>query len=167
MNVLHIYTFDTIWGRIHTGATERGLAIVTLPGESARQFERKIERCFAGCNIESAARVNRQAEQQLRAYFQGKLTAFDLELDITGTPFQKKVLRQVKRIPFGQVRTYGQIARAIGQPTASRAVGRANSLNRLPLVIPCHRVVAADSLGGYAGGLRLKERLLQLEGTLH
>jgi methylated-DNA-[protein]-cysteine S-methyltransferase len=87
-------------------------------------------------------------------------------LDIRATPFQKKVLRRVARIPFGKTATYGRVAASVGAPNASRAVGQANASNNLPLVIPCHRVVAANGLGGYGGGLTLKKRLLNLEGAL-
>jgi methylated-DNA-[protein]-cysteine S-methyltransferase len=103
---------------------------------------------------------------QLTEYFAGERRAFDLPLAPRGTPFQQKVWRALCDIPFGTVRTYGDVARAIGQPLARRAVGQANGRNPLPIVIPCHRVVAGDgTIGGYSGGLHVKHRLLALEGV--
>ena len=101
---------------------------------------------------------------QLDAYFCGNLTTFDLPLDPVGTEFQLKVWRALCRIPYGETRAYGQIAKAIGQPGAARAVGLANNHNPLPIVVPCHRVIGADgSLTGYGGGLPRKRKLLDLE----
>ena len=101
---------------------------------------------------------------QLDGYFCGNLTRFDHPLDPVGTEFQLKVWRALCRIPYGETRAYGQIARAIGQPGAARAVGLANNHNPLPIVVPCHRVIGADgSLTGYGGGLPRKRKLLDLE----
>jgi methylated-DNA-[protein]-cysteine S-methyltransferase len=104
--------------------------------------------------------------RQLRAYFAGELREFDLEVDQRGTEFQRRVWREVAAIPFGETRSYGQVAAAIGRPTASRAVGAANGRNDVPIVVPCHRVIAGDGgLHGYAGGLELKASLLAFERT--
>ncbi len=105
------------------------------------------------------------AARQLRAYFAGDLREFTIALDPVGTEFQKRVWRQLESIPFGDTRSYSQIAEAIGAPRAVRAVGAANGANPLPIVVPCHRVVGASGkLVGYGGGLSLKKRLLELEG---
>ena len=105
--------------------------------------------------------------RQLRAYFAGKLRRFDLPLDLQGTEFQLRVWRELEAIPFGETRSYSQIATAIGAPRAVRAVGAANGANPIPIVVPCHRVIgAAGNLVGYGGGLPLKKRLLELEGAL-
>lgn len=107
----------------------------------------------------------RDAIRQLREYFDGRLRRFDLPLDPQGTEFQKRVWRELLTIPFGEVRSYSQIAGAIGAPKAVRAVGAANGANPLPIVVPCHRVIGANGkLVGYGGGLPLKQRLLALEG---
>jgi methylated-DNA-[protein]-cysteine S-methyltransferase len=104
--------------------------------------------------------------RQLRAYARGRLTAFSLPIDPQGTPFQRVVWAALLAIPYGQTRTYGDVAAAIGRPGAARAVGMACRTNPIGLVIPCHRVVGANgSLTGYAGGLDLKKRLLQHENT--
>jgi O-6-methylguanine DNA methyltransferase len=108
-----------------------------------------------------------EAVRQLRAYFAGQLRRFDLPLDMRGTDFQLRVWRELERIPFGETRSYLQIAEAIGAPRAVRAVGAANGANPIPIVVPCHRVIGASGkLVGYGGGLPLKKRLLQLEGAL-
>lgn len=90
---------------------------------------------------------------------------FHLKLDLSGTPFQKKVLRKIAAIPYGRTKTYGSIAAAVGHPHASRAVGSVNARNPLPIVIPCHRVVGASGPGGYRYGLKIKKNLLKLEGV--
>ena len=106
------------------------------------------------------------AEQQLGEYFAGARKSFDPPLDFAGTPFQKKVWSELLNIPFGQTRTYGQIANSIGKPRASRAVGAANGKNPISIVAPCHRVIGKDgSLTGFAGGLEAKECLLEIEAA--
>lgn len=106
----------------------------------------------------------RQAVEQLRAYFAGELRDFDLALDIQGTPFQKRVWAELRNIPYGETRSYSDVANAIGAPKAVRATGAANGRNPIPIVVPCHRVIGADgSLTGYGGGLPLKRFLLDLE----
>jgi len=105
-----------------------------------------------------------EAIRQLHEYFAGKRAAFDLPLAPAGTAFQRKVWRQLQEIPYGETISYGELARRIGNPKASRAVGSANGANPLPIVIPCHRVIAGDgTLGGFGGGLPAKQTLLALE----
>jgi methylated-DNA-[protein]-cysteine S-methyltransferase len=102
--------------------------------------------------------------RQLRAYFAGELEDFDLPLAPEGTPFQLGVWRRLSEIPYGQTISYGELARRIGNPKASRAVGLANGSNPIPIVIPCHRVIGSNGkLTGYGGGLPIKEKLLALE----
>lgn len=108
-----------------------------------------------------------EAARQLRAYFAGQLREFQLPLDIEGADFQKRVWGQVAAIPYGETRSYLQIAAAIGSPRAVRAVGAANGANPVPIVVPCHRVIGAKGrLVGYGGGLAVKKRLLELEGAI-
>jgi O-6-methylguanine DNA methyltransferase len=108
--------------------------------------------------------VNAAVLQQLHDYLRGESTAFDVPLDLRGTEFQRAVWDALRTIPYGEVRAYGEIAKAIDRPRASRAVGQALASNPVPIVIPCHRVVAATGgLTGFGGGLPLKERLLHLE----
>jgi methylated-DNA-[protein]-cysteine S-methyltransferase len=105
--------------------------------------------------------------EQLDAYFNGMLTEFDVPLDARGSDFQKVVWRELRRIPFAATRTYGDIAKSIGQPRAPRAVGLANNQNPIAIIVPCHRVIGADgSLTGYGGGLPKKKWLLEHEGRV-
>ena len=105
-----------------------------------------------------------EAGRQLRAYFQGSLREFDLPLEITGTEFRTRVWRELLNIPYGETRSYRDIASALGSITAVRAVGAANGANPLAIVVPCHRVIGSSGkLVGYGGGLALKHRLLELE----
>lgn len=105
-----------------------------------------------------------EAREQLKAYFAGELEEFTVALRLTGTPFQRTVWDQLRRIPYGEMRTYGQLAGILGAPAASRAVGLANGRNPIGIIIPCHRVIGANGgLTGYGGGLERKRRLLDFE----
>lgn len=109
----------------------------------------------------------KKAVKQLDEYFAGKRKKFDLPLSMKGTEFQQKVWEALRAIPYGETRSYGDIAKAIGKPKAARAVGMANNRNPVSIIVPCHRVIGANgSLVGYGGGLKAKEFLLKLEGTL-
>ena len=128
-------------------------------GLAAIHFGRQVPRDGV-----SDARANGAAIRQIEEYFQGRRTEFDFPLDFEGTEFQLSVWRQLLQIPYGQTRTYGEIAKRLGKPRAARAVGMANHDNRIPIVVPCHRVVGHDgSLTGYAGGLHIKQQLLNIE----
>jgi methylated-DNA-[protein]-cysteine S-methyltransferase len=105
-----------------------------------------------------------EAEEQLEAYFSGDLLDFTVPLRLKGTPFQRTVWDQLRKIPYGETRTYGELAGALGTPNASRAVGLANGRNPIGIIVPCHRVIGASgSLTGYGGGLERKQRLLDFE----
>lgn len=143
-------------GKLLLVARERGLAQIW--------FERTTHKAAVGddCHEDSAAL--RDAVGQLRAYFAGELENFDLPLAPEGTPFQQKVWNELLKIPYGETISYGDLARRIGNPNASRAVGLANGTNPIPIVIPCHRVIGSNGkLTGYGGGLPIKEKLLALE----
>ncbi len=106
-----------------------------------------------------------EAVAQVEAYFDGSLKEFDLPLRSAGTPFQQAVWRELEGIPYGTVTSYGEIARRVGKPTASRAIGAANGRNPIAIIVPCHRVIGADgTLTGYGGGMWRKEWLLAHEG---
>ncbi|MFD5567793.1 methylated-DNA--[protein]-cysteine S-methyltransferase [Streptomyces cadmiisoli] len=105
-----------------------------------------------------------EAEEQLEAYFAGELKEFTLELRLHGTPFQRSVWERLRGIPYGETRTYGELADTLGNPQASRAVGLANGRNPVGIIVPCHRVIGASGgLTGYGGGLERKQRLLDFE----
>ena len=147
-------------GRLTLAATERGLAAVLWETDGPRRVP-------LGTMTERPDHlVLRDAASQIGAYFAGTRRAFDLPLDLHGTEFQRRVWAELLLIPFGETRSYGQLARALGDPNLMRAVGAANGRNPLSIVAPCHRVVgAAGQLTGFAGGLEAKRFLLALEGV--
>ena len=117
-----------------------------------------------GPDWERSGELFADVREQLADYFAGGRTAFDLPLAMTGSPFQRRVWRALQEIPYGETTSYGELARRIGIPSASRAVGVANGHNPVAVIVPCHRVIGADgSLTGYGGGLERKRLLLELE----
>jgi methylated-DNA-[protein]-cysteine S-methyltransferase len=139
-------------------ASDRGLAAILWEKEDPKRVR------LSPLQADANHPVLRETERQLRGYFAGKLEKFFLPLDFAGTEFQKKVWQALLTIPFGETRSYGQIARQIGRPQAVRAVGAANGKNPISIVIPCHRVIGTNGkLTGFAGGLETKAFLLGLE----
>jgi methylated-DNA-[protein]-cysteine S-methyltransferase len=102
---------------------------------------------------------------QLEEYFAQERTEFDIPMELDGTTFQKDVWAELSKIPYGRTISYGELARRVGRPKGARAVGQANGRNPVPIIVPCHRVVASNGIGGYGGGLPLKRSLLALEGV--
>ena len=142
-------TIETLIGALTLTASADAITAVRFGAQDARDVSALLD----------------AAESQLREYF---ARTFDLPLDPRGTAFELRVWAALRTIPYGETRSYGAIAAAIGSPQAARAVGMANHRNPLPILIPCHRVIGADgSLTGYAGGLETKRRLLALEGITH
>ncbi len=165
MEIVHIAEVETTIGLCCLATTERGLAYLQLPRESGRGLRGWLRVRAPESKTLEAFAPNRIAIRQLLEYLEGKRTKFDLPLDLRGTPFQLSVWSALLEIPYGETRSYLQIANAIGRPRAARAVGAANGANPVGIVVPCHRVIAADgSLHGYGGGLDLKARLLAMEG---
>jgi methylated-DNA-[protein]-cysteine S-methyltransferase len=149
----------TDWANLRLVASPTGLRAIEFAraGQAVRPV--KGQRNYSNTILLEAVR-------QLRAYFAGELREFQLALDLKGTDFQTRVWRQLTTIPYGETRSYAQIAEAIGTPRAVRAVGAANGANPAAIVVPCHRVIGASGkLVGYGGGLPLKQRLLELEGA--
>jgi methylated-DNA-[protein]-cysteine S-methyltransferase len=108
-----------------------------------------------------------KSAREVQLYLEGKLKEFQAKLDLSsGTSFQISVWKELLKIPYGNVRTYGEIAEKIGKPRAARAVGGAVGANPIPVIVPCHRVVGANGLGGYSCGIEIKKKLLQIEGVL-
>lgn len=162
---LFVHNFETKWGEFRTAATESKLLLISMPGESISCFDDKIAVKFGRLIVEHGGKLNKQAETEIKAYLAGNIKKFTIAFEIDAPPFQKKVLKFVSKIPYGKTFSYGEIALKLGNPRASRAVGTANARNNLPLIIPCHRVVAANGLGGYGGSLSLKIKLLRHEGV--
>jgi len=135
---------------------------VRLIDLSARTFPDLAERL--GVRILPDDIPNEGAIEQLHEYLRGERRGFDLSLDLRGTPFQLDVWKATRAVPYGETRSYGEIASSIGRPRAARAVGQALGANPIPIVIPCHRIIGSSgNLRGFGGGLPLKERLLALE----
>lgn len=121
----------------------------------------------SGTGTTTTAEPTDRARGEIAEYFAGTRRTFDVPLVLRGSAFQRDVWQELLNIPFGETRSYADIAKGLGKPGAYRAVGRANATNRIPLVVPCHRVIGADGgLTGYGGGLGIKERLLRFEGAL-
>jgi methylated-DNA-[protein]-cysteine S-methyltransferase len=154
--------FDSPIGPLLIAGDQEGVRQIHFPkhGGSKPGTAVKPERGW----IESNSGAVAQAVAQLREYFAGRRVEFDLPLAPQGTQFRLAVWRELQRIPYGQTISYGELARRTGNPKASRAVGSANGANQIPIVIPCHRVIASGGkLGGFGGGLPVKEALLALE----
>lgn len=146
-------------GELKLVASDKGLAAILWENDVP-------DRVRLGAMAEDAAHpVLVEAAKQIGEYFAGTRTAFDVPLDFRGTEFQKSVWAALLTIPFGETRSYGEIARAVGRPTAFRAVGAANGKNPISIIAPCHRVIGTNgTLTGFAGGLEAKALLLVLEG---
>jgi methylated-DNA-[protein]-cysteine S-methyltransferase len=148
--------------RVFVASTGRGVCMVDFL-TSEKAFLRRLKRRFLG-EIVRNDRKNRKSLSQLDAYLKGKRKCFDFPLDIHGTSFEKKVWSELAKIPYGQTRSYKEIAQSISHPKAYRAVGNANGSNPLPLIFPCHRVIQSHgALGGYGYGLKVKKQLLDFE----
>ena len=156
------YVYKTIsspLGWLKLVASEKGLAAILWENDDPRRIPLELT------HEDDKHPVLLQAERQLSEYFAGKRKSFSLALDFKGTDFQRKVWRALLEIPFGETRSYGQLAKQLGNPKAGRAVGAANGRNPIAIIAPCHRVIGASGrLTGFAGGLEAKARLLSLEG---
>jgi AraC family transcriptional regulator of adaptative response/methylated-DNA-[protein]-cysteine methyltransferase len=151
-------------GQLLVAATARGVCAVSL-GDTDEQLERRLRAEFPRAVVERDDGSLADLAGRVLAHIRGDGSAHDLPLDVRGTAFQQQVWRALLAIPYGETRSYAEVAAAIGQPTATRAVARACATNPVAVVIPCHRVVRSNGgLGGYAGGVERKERLLEIEG---
>lgn len=150
---LNHYVYAMPMGRLTIAASERGVTNVKF-GDVKMDCPRK------------PSALTNEAATQLQEYFAGKRRAFDVPLDPHGTDFQRAVWQTLSLIPYGETRTYADIAQQVGSPKGFRAVGMANNKNPVPIIVPCHRVIGADGkLVGYAGGVKIKRYLLELEGV--
>jgi methylated-DNA-[protein]-cysteine S-methyltransferase len=164
VEVIHTADVESPIGPLRFAASEKGLAYIQLPHQNGRGFDGWRARHAPGAVVQVGFEPNRRYIAQVLEFLEGKREEFDLPLDLRATEFQLAVYDEVLAIPFGEVRAYGDVARAIGRKSAVRAVGAANGANPIPLIVPCHRVIAANGqLQGYGGGLDLKARLLAME----
>jgi len=165
---IHTARFESPLGELLVATSARGLCYVGLPRASGRGLSGWHKRHAPESRVTKGYEPNREAIKQLNDFLDGKRQAFDLPLDLRATPFQLEVYEIVRAIPYGESLAYADVAERIGRPAAVRAVGAANGANPIPLVIPCHRVVAkSGQLQGYAGGLDMKAKLLAMESTAH
>ncbi len=158
---LQATTFATHCGPFSVAVNDAGSVVATAFGNLTRLRERLPTVCHL---ISDKPALTAAVEKQIAAYFAGKRRAFDLPLAAHGTEFQQRVWAALVAIPFGETRSYGQLAASIGKPGAARAIGRANATNPICLIVPCHRVIGADgSLTGFAFGETIKRQLLTHE----
>lgn len=157
---------DTAVGPMTLGATATTLVLADFSRRAMMPAQLAAVRRRIGPTAPGSSSLLDRAEEQLRDYFAGNRHDFDLPVELPGSPFQERVWAELRRIPYGATISYRELARRVGAPGAPRAVGRANGANRLAIIVPCHRVVAANGgLGGYGGGLSAKRHLLELEAA--
>jgi methylated-DNA-[protein]-cysteine S-methyltransferase len=157
---------DSPVGNLFVAATERGLCRISFDAEPEQELDR-LAQAF-GVRVLRSPKPIDPARRELDEYFGGKRRQFDLPVDVALlADFNQRVLRELARVPYGEVVTYGELAARAARPRAARAVGSVMNRNPLPIVLPCHRVIGANGkLVGYAGGLERKEALLRLEGAM-
>lgn len=160
--------FRSPWGWMGIAESPKGIQAIVLPKRSKRAVEADLGAPSDGPWQQEESVQLEAARRQLLDYLEGRRNTFDVPLDLSqGTSFQRQVWRTLQRVPYGKLRSYQWIAARVGGPHYARAVGNAVGANPLPIVVPCHRIVAHDaSLGGFSGGLSMKRKLLSLEGTL-
>jgi methylated-DNA-[protein]-cysteine S-methyltransferase len=148
-------------GDLHVAATGRGLCRISYQGDDLE------DRLAHGFGVRVLRSPLDEVRRELDEYFEGRRREFDLPLDLRVAEFPAAVLHELARVPYGQTDTYGKLAARAGRPRAARAVGTIMNRNPIPIVLPCHRIVGANgALTGYAGGLEVKRRLLELEGAM-
>jgi O-6-methylguanine DNA methyltransferase len=163
----HVLIFKSRWGWMGLAASERGVAAIVLPRVSRSAVAAALPPEAASSNRPPSGTLLR-ARRQLKEYLGGTRTSFDLPLDLSrGTAFQRLVWKTLRAIPYGKLWSYRGLASRVGGVQYARAVGGAVGANPLPIIVPCHRVIAQDStIGGFSSGLPAKRRLLALEGSL-
>lgn len=162
---VHVTRVPTPLGPVIVGATDEALCLLEFADRRMLETQlRRIRKQLDAVLVPGETDITRRTAEQLEQYFAGERSQFDVPLKLGGTPFQRRAWEELRAIPYGETRSYGEQARRMGQPTAVRAVARANGDNRISIVIPCHRVIGSDGkLTGYGGGLWRKQRLLELE----
>jgi methylated-DNA-[protein]-cysteine S-methyltransferase len=166
METLYYSKFQSPVGVLYVAVSEQGMVLLDLHGG---EFLRKKKSSSEKNRVQWIESEQKTAAyvSELKEYFAGERKEFSLPLDLRGTEFQKRCWRALLKIPYGKTRSYAEIAREVGSPRSFRAVGQANHHNPIAIVVPCHRVItSAGTLGGYGGGLDMKEKLLRLEGVI-
>jgi len=169
VETLYYSKIESKLGTLYVGVSDKGMVLLDLHGgeflrkkSNGKTSSGKTKVRWIESKEKTAAYVG-----ELEEYFEGRRTEFSLPLDLRGTSFQKRCWQALLRIPYGKTRSYAEIAAEVGSPRGFRAVGQANHQNPIAIVVPCHRVITSDGkLGGYGGGLDMKEKLLRLEGAM-
>ncbi|MBI4548717.1 MAG: methylated-DNA--[protein]-cysteine S-methyltransferase [Ignavibacteriae bacterium] len=160
-------SFDSRIGRIYVASTDKGVCKVSVPKETRKDFFEWLRKHFDPDAVADNRARNKDVIDQLNRYFNGRLVKFSVPIDLIGTPFQIRVWKELTKISYGTTITYRSLAKRVNAPKSYQAVGRANSVNPLPIIIPCHRVLGSNgSLVGYSCGIKTKEFLLRLEGAI-
>ena len=159
-------TFNSPIGKIYITAVKEGVVKISFSTELPQELEKYCQKRL-GARIREGSEYTRYAKQQIIKYLGGRSQSLDFPVIHLNSPFRKKVLEAERNIPYGETRSYGEVAKMVNNPRASRAVGSANSGNPLPLYFPCHRIISSNgSLGGYGGGFGVKKYLLDLEADI-
>ncbi len=158
-------SFNSSIGKIFLALTETGLCAAGIREKEAESIK-LLQKTYNIKPVKDDA-VFKNLVKLIKRYIDGERLKIDIPFDLKGTPFENKVWKALLKIPYGKIKTYGEIAREIGLPKGARAVGNACGKNPVPIIIPCHRVIAGNGgLGGYTGGIEIKKRLLRIEGIL-
>ncbi len=156
-------TFNSPIGKIYIAAVKEGVVKISFSNESPEELENYCQK-HLGSEVHQGSDFTKYAKQQILKYLEGKSQSLDFPVIHLNSPFRQKVLEAERNIPYGETRSYGEVAKMVNNPRASRAVGSANAENPLPLYFPCHRIISYNGgLGGYGGGLGVKKYLLDLE----
>ena len=156
-------TFNSPIGKIYIAAVKEGVVKISFSNESPEELENYCQK-HLGSEIHQGSGFTKYAKQQILDYLEGKSQSLDFPVIHLNSPFRKKVLEAERSIPYGETRSYGEVAQMVNNPNVSRAVGSANAENPLPLYFPCHRIITSNGkLGGFGGGLNVKQFLLDLE----
>ncbi|MGH7792662.1 MAG: methylated-DNA--[protein]-cysteine S-methyltransferase [Thermodesulfobacteriota bacterium] len=162
MSPTNYFQVNSSLGTVFVISSSQGICSVILGEDSFKHLLKDLN----GTKLAQGGYAEKSG-REIQLYLEGKLKEFQTRLDLSsGTPFQLFVWRELLKIPYGTVTTYGEVAERVGNPHAARAVGNAVGANPLPIIVPCHRVVATNGLGGYSGGLHIKKNLLRTEGIL-
>ena len=168
MEFIHQKTIETPLGEMIACATDQGICLLEFTDR--KNFEKQLKALSKTLKTEIVEKDHihfQQLEKELKEYFEGNRSEFEVPLLTTGTEFQEKVWQLLREIPMGEIRTYKQQSELLGNPKAIRAVGTANGINKIAILIPCHRVIGSNGeLVGYAGGIWRKQKLLELEKAI-
>ena len=161
--MIEYITFNSPIGKIYIAAVKKGVVKISFSNESPQELDNYCQKRL-GSEVHQGSDFTKYAKQQILDYLEGKSRSLDFPVIHLNSPFREKVLEAERNIPYGETRSYGEVAKMVNNPRASRAVGSANAENPLPLYFPCHRIISSNGgLGGYGGGLGVKKYLLDLE----